>query len=611
MLKMRNKKFCVIVLIAVGFLVYASNLQNPLFWDDDDWIKGNVFVHDFSHLKEIFTRDILSGFGLNSNYYRPLLLLSFTVNYAIGGIKPLGYHLVSTGFHIVNTILLFLILLSIFKRQLPAFLAAFLFLIHPLQTEAVTYISGRGDPMSVFFMLLALWLFLKSEISSSLRGSTPKHWVWMAGSLLSLILAILSRETAVLFPLLLMIFYVSFLSAEKFWKSIKRAFIKAIPYFAISVMYGILRLTVFNFKNTLNFYSQANDYTRHLSYRLYTFGHALVEYFKLIFAPIGLHMERDLPLKTSLFQWPVWLAVVILATIVFISIFLFRKSKYLTPNTHNPTPFHLWFFGWSWFFVALAPVSGIIPINAVMYEHWLYMPLIGSFTLVGFYLTKAFYFFKYKKPTTYYLLLITFLVVYFSFFAAQSIKRNILWGKPIEFYEDILKYNPNTVRIINNLGNLYSEKGDIDKAVEIYKRAVSVPGGNAFAQPYYNLGNIYRDQKNIEAAIEQYKKAIEIDPAFPFAYQNLAVIYANRGHLVDAAEMLEKVKNLRPSEPRVYYNLALIYVAQNKFSLAISNLEQGLKFSGNDPETEAAIKVLLTRLSRQLQSLIFGYRESA
>ena len=83
MLNIRDKRFYIIVLIAVGFLVYAFNLNNQLFWDDDEWIKGNVFVHDFSHLKEIFTQNILSGFGLNSNYYRPLLLISFAFNYVI------------------------------------------------------------------------------------------------------------------------------------------------------------------------------------------------------------------------------------------------------------------------------------------------------------------------------------------------------------------------------------------------------------------------------------------------------------------------------------------------------------------------------------------------
>lgn len=593
MLSIRNKTFFILVLIAVGFSVYASNLQNPLFWDDNDWIKGNVFVHDFSHLKEIFTQNILAGYGLNSNYYRPLLLVSFAVNYAIGGIKPLGYHLVSNGFHTASGIILFLILLSVFKRRLPAFIAALLFLIHPLQTEAVTYISGRGDPMSVFFVLLALWFFTKSEPPNSLSGGS-KHWIWMVGALFSMVLAILSRETAVLLPVLLMIFYISFLTTSGFWRSFKKSVIKTTSYWGVTVAYIVLRLTVFNFKNTLNFYSQTNDYTQHLSYRLYTFGHVLMEYFKLIFAPVGLHMERDLPLKTSVLQWPVWLAILIVLAIIFIGIVFFRKSKNLQSTIYNLQP-RLWFFGWSWFFIGLVPVSGIIPINAVMYEHWLYLPLIGPFAIVGFYLDRLLTGLRVGRRIAYILLLIV-IVGYFSFFAIQSVRRNIIWGKPIKFYEDILKYNPNTVRIMNNLGNLYSEKGDLAKAAEMYKRAVSVLGGNAFAQPHYNLGNIYRDQKNIEAAIEQYKKAIEVDPAFPFAYQNLAVIYANWGQLVDAAEMLEKVKKLRPSEPRVYYNLALIYVAQNKFSLAVTNLEQGLQFSDNDLETKKAIEFLLNKL---------------
>src|SRR3990167_8692024 len=190
---MKNSGFLFIgLLIIVGFAIYAPNLNNVLFWDDNEWIVSNPFVYDFSRLKEIFTENILAGYGLNSNYYRPLLLLSFAVNYVIDGVKPLGYHLVSNGFHIANGLLIFFILTGVFKRRLPAFLAALLFLIHPLQTEAVTYISGRGDPMSVFFMLLALWLFFKAnlwsqqdhrldhrlEVEPPLRGSTSKYQYW-------------------------------------------------------------------------------------------------------------------------------------------------------------------------------------------------------------------------------------------------------------------------------------------------------------------------------------------------------------------------------------------------------------------------------------------------
>jgi len=614
----------IIILVVAGFFVYAFNFHNPLFWDDDDWIVNNPFVHNFGHIKEIFTQNILSGFGLNSNYYRPLLLISFAVNYTIHGIKPFGYHLLSNGFHIANGVLLFLILLSIFKRRLPAFIAALLFLIHPLQTEAVTYISGRGDPMSVFFILLALWLFAKT-----VGNQVSRKWIWLALSLVSMILAILSRETAVLLPALLMVFYIAFLSNKKFWRSIGRALFKTLPFWGVTVIYAILRLTVLNFNNTLNFYSQANIYTQHLSYRLFTFSHALVEYFKLIFVPVSLHMERNVPLNTSLFQWPVWLGALAVLGLIFLLVCLYRKEKTLNlklkaqmsnaksnpklkgQNNFKPDltfgfwnldlpkigDFRVWFFGWGWFFAAMLPVSGIVPINAPMYEHWLYLPMVGFFFVVSYYLAKLFNYLKESRRTLFVICVLLF-GAYISFYAVQSVKRNILWGQPIKFYGDILKYSPDNVRILNNLGNLYLERGELDKAIDAYKKAVTSPSGNIFAQPDYNLGNIYRDRGETEEAVKEYKKAIEIDPNFPFAYQNLAVIYVNRGDLDNAAKMLEKVKELRPMEPMVYYNLGLVYLAQNKKDLALENLNSALKLSSNDPQTSAEIKKTLEKLGK-------------
>lgn len=591
---MKKNKLIIIALVIIGFGVYLFNMHNLLFWDDDDWIINNPFVHSFGYTKEIFTQNILAGFGLNSNYYRPFLLLSFAFNYVIGGIKPLGYHLVSNNFHIVNGILLFSILYSVLKKRLPAFIASLLFLIHPLQTEAVSYVSGRGDPMSVFFMLFSLWLFIKRD---NYTGIDAKYWLIAIGSIFSMILAILSRETAILMPLLIMIFYIAFLSKENFLMAMKKAFIKTLSYWTVSGLYWFLRLTVLNFQNTLNFYSEINDYTGHLSYRLYTFGHALVEYFKLIFVPVGLHMERDLAIKTSIFQWPVWLAVPIILLIIWAGIFFYRKEK--TKNYQlTISNFNIWFFGWAWFFAALGPVSGIIPINAVMYEHWLYLPLVGFFTLIGFYLSWLFEFLKLKKLSVVYYPLIIAVVIYFSFFGVASAKRNLAWGDPLKFYQDILKYNPNTVRIMNNIGNLYSLKGNDDEAIRAYERAIASPNGRSFAQPYYNLGNIYRDRKDIKTAVIKYQEAIKADPSFPFSYQNLAAIFASRGDLKQAAEMLEKVKALRPQEPRVYYNLSLIYIAQNQIDIGVQNLELGLKYAANDGEILSEMKKILNQLEK-------------
>ncbi len=628
----------IIFLVIAGFFVYAFNLHNGLFWDDDDWIINNSAVHSlsWSNIKFWLTHNVLAGIGLKSNYYRPFLFFTFAINYIIGGIKPLSYHLLSNLLHIGNAILIFYILFLATRKKLVVFLTAFFFLIHPLQTEAVTYISGRGDLLTAFFMLLALLTFFMVEkkglsrspsagsapSTSSVRASSPQagsglgSWQrWL--SLVFLVLALLSRETAIIFPLLLMVFYITLLSGGKFLRSLKTAFIKALPYFAVVFTYGVLRLTVLNFKNVLNFYDQPNIYSSHLYIRIFTFLKVLLVYFKLLIIPTGLHMERSMDPQLSFWNWPVLLSGLIIAGLAILLFYLYRKEPQpLTTNYKlQTTNFRVWLFGIGWFFIALAPVSGITPINALIYEHWLYLPMIGFWFIIAYYLAKLFDFIgdandankhandakKYsqhsygiRKLASH--TLIVSLVIYFSFLGYQSIKRNILWGKPIPFYEDILKYEPDSVRINNNLGNMYSNEGNVAKAEGSYRKAVA--SEDIFPQPHFNLGSILQSKGDIFGAVQEYKKALEIDPSFYYAYQNLVSIYAQQGDLSNAVLMLEKLKELRPSDPRIYYNLGLVYIAQNKRDLALENLNLALKLSSNNSQASAEIKKVLEKLGK-------------
>ena len=571
----------ILALISVGFFIYTFNLHNPLFWDDDDWIINNQFVHSISwdNIKFWFTHNTLAGVGLNSNYYRPFLFFTFAINYLISGVHPLIWHLTSNLIHIANAVLVF-ILLRRFSGRLVAFLTALVFTIHPLQTEAVTYIAGRGDSLVVLFMLLAIVFFLKAKSNPS------KFWIYKSASLFSMAVGILSRETGIIFPFLLMIFCVAFLSVDKFWVSIKNVFKEAWLYLGVVAVYGILRLTVLNFQNTLNFYTTPNLYSENLWYRILTFMHVLVDYIRLLFVPTGLHMERSMIVHTSLFQWPVWLGVFIIVGLVWLIRYLYRRGS---------ASYKVWLFGVGWFFIGLAPVSGVAPINAVMYEHWLYLPMIGFWFISAYYLAKLLNyqgstFLKIQGRT----LVLIILVVYLSFFGWQSIKRNMLWGKPVEFFEDILRYEPQSARVNNNLGNLYFDQGDKEKALEYYRR--SAEAEDVFPQPHFNIGGILQSKGDVFGAIQEYEKAIGVDPSFHYSYQNLVVIYANNGNLIKATEYVEILKRLRSNDPRVYYNAALIYLAQNDRISALENLNQGLEVIGNDPEVGQLIEDLMKRL---------------
>ena len=552
------------LLVVIGSFIYSFNLNNKLFWDDDDWIVNNVSVHSvsWSNVKFWLSNNVLAGVGLKSNYYRPLLFFTFAVNYAISGVKPLAYHLTSNLIHIFNSILVFWLFQLTFKRNLLAFLVSIFFLIHPLQTEAITYISGRGDALVAMFMLLALLLFLKSESAAfNIINLTKRKFstFYFLLSTFFLILGLLSRETGIMFPALALIFYIAALSPRSdlgteegrtFLRSIRRGLVKTGPYFAVVFIYGILRLTVLNFQNTLNFYSQPNLYSENLRVRIFTFLPILWEYIKLLFVPVGLHMERGRAVYTSLFQWPVWPVFLGLLGLLYWLKRLYKKEKRtiiqthnLQPTTYNLTPFRIWFFGLGWFFIALLPVSGITPINALMYEHWLYLPMVGFWLIISFYLVKLL---NFKGPTFLKIqgraLIIAALVVYFAFFAYQSIQRNILWGDAAAFYENILKYEPESARINNNLGAIYYNRGDLNKAAEFYQNAAK--SGN-FPQPHFNLGNIYQMKGDIASAIKEYEKAIAVDSNFIYAYQNLAAIYFKIGNSAKAREYADKLSQLQ------------------------------------------------------------------
>ncbi|MBP9822417.1 MAG: tetratricopeptide repeat protein [Candidatus Pacebacteria bacterium] len=537
----------VVALLGLGLFLYAFNLHNILFWDDVDWIVSNPSLHalTWENVKFIFTHDVLAGIGQVSNYYRPFLFVTFLFNYIFSGTDPVSYHLVSNGIHVVSALLIFYLLSQWLQSRRAAFIAGLLFLIHPLQTEAVAYISGRGDPLSVMFMLAAMVLYFNRK-------------TWWA--LIVAVLAVLSRETAVLFPVYLGVALIAFEYKGLFMDRFKKSFIDILPFAGVSVVYGILRLTTLNFQNTLNFYNnQQNIYSENLAYRLYTFFHVILVYLRMIIWPTGLHMDRDIPVSLSIFNGWSWLGLLLILAALVLLIVLYRKEKSKSKNTklsqrHKSanvlgaplvSSFGVWFFGLGIFFISLLPTSGIAPINARIYEHWLYFALFGFFSVLAWYLNNLWSWIE-KEKVSWRPILVLVVVVYCFFFGVQTIRRNLIWGDTESFYKNILYYEPKDVRVLNNLGNLYSDRGDIVSALPFYQRAVEVDP--AQPAPYYNLGNIARDQNRLEDAVLLYKEAINKDKNFHYAYGNIAQIYLKQKRLSEALDYLVKLQAIYPSD---------------------------------------------------------------
>jgi len=548
--------FSFILFLIIGLAIYANSLGNQFFWDDEDMIVKNVYVQNFKVNKFFTENEIAGSYGQISNYWRPLLLLSFAVDYKIWGLEPFGFHLTNTLLHILAAWLVFLLLFKLMtlyrgdsnddkairrvekKRDSFAlltmtdanifwlsFLPALFFLIHPLQTEAITYVSGRGDPLSAVFVFLSLLFYVSFRLD--------KKWLSYFWALLFFIAGLLVKEQAVLLPALVLLVEAIFFLKEYDKKNIFTALKFSAGFVAIAAVYLILRLTILNFNDLLggSDYNLSSIYNQNAWSRLFTFFLVILSYFKLLFIPTGLHMEWEVAPVVSFFSWPAISFLLALSAIVVVCFKTWKENRLVT-------------FGFLWFFIILLPRTNILEINRPMYEHWLYVPMIG-FWLALFCLIFMLFSrikneqFKNWSKRIFYVMIIAYLV----FLGGLTIARNRDWHDPITFYEKNLKYSPQSFIEHNNLGMAYSRAGRNEEAIAEYRRALAIK--DVYPQIHYNLANSLVSMKQYDEAETEYKKAIAMDSGFIFPYQNLYNLYTYLGKSDEAGKTLELLKNIK------------------------------------------------------------------
>lgn len=513
------------ILFLFTVLVYVNSVPNGLFYDDEDFIYKNQYIINFD-IPKFFTENLIAGAGKVSNYYRPVLMMIFSIAHLLFGFSPFVYHLLSIFFHTAAVILLFFLLYKLFGKKLLSFLTSLLFAIHPIQTEAVSYASGLGDPVSLTWTLGAILL------------SFSKKRKFFASSLMLFIFALLSKETTLITPLLIFLCHVIYTSqhVKMSKKLIFQCLRTSIPYWVITVLYFFLRLTILNFQNTLNFYNSQNIYTQDIFVRINTFINLIPKYISLLLYPHTLFIERPVTIYSSI--TPVTIIVIMGALLL-----LFLSIKWL-----KKIPLLL--FSFLWFFISFIPSSGIIPINGIFYEHFAYFPSIGFFTLISFliiefikYLTKKSNeeqnFTTIKRGGIYLLLILG--LAYGLFLMFRTIVRNQDWHDPITFYNQTLRYTKSP-RLYNNLAMAYAEDGNYKKSIEIYKKAIKE--GDFYPQTHYNMGNSYVALSEVKNAEIEYKKALKLDKSFYLSYLKLFKLYRSIDNKRGEEWVLAEIKKL-------------------------------------------------------------------
>lgn len=528
----------ILLLALITLVIYFPSFFNPFIWDDEQFIYNNSYVQNFD-LKAIFTQNTVAGAGESSNYFRPLTTLTFAYDYLFWENNVFGYHLVNTLLHISVGLLLscYLYLLKFSKRGI--LFVTSIFLLHPLQTEAVTYINSRGDSLYSFFLFLSLissiFILTGKTVTAAIYDFqviiTTKFWYFFC--CLTFIASILSKELG-LAGIGLHLLTIGALYYQGISKLVinKHAVRLMLMLLSVIILYGISRLTFWHFDSGYTVDLEASPYYKHLYLRLFTAFKIFFVYLGLIFFPYPLHMERSTEVIYTLFN--PWLCIFSL---------LVSAIIYFVYRFKNKTDAAWLLFGFLWFGGLFTPISGLIPSVGMVYEHWMYLPHIGvsivTFILISK-LTKSRS--NLKKILNYIFILILCILCILTMY------QNHLWSDKIKFYTYTLKFNQ-TARLHNNLAMAYAEQNNLDKAIESYKNSLTL--GDYYPQVHHNLANAYRDKGMYPEAIESYKNALQQHQGMFPSHYNLIQTYLLTGQTDLAKEHVESMKQLYPDNPDV------------------------------------------------------------
>lgn len=504
------------MLLLAVFLVYSNVYDNDFLFDDEFLIQKNQFIRSWDYLLKIFMTPSTAGSGGTDSFYRPLQGFLYLIVFQIFGQSTLGFHLLNILIHAANALLVYSLGLKLNFKKNASLLAALIWAVHPMHTEAVTYQSATADSLHTFWILIGLLLLIPSF---------SRRRIFVACGVFAL--AIISKESAVVFPLLVM--SVIFLRSDKPWDW--RSYIITWPLWIMVGIYLVLRKTLLNFDDTFNFYKVTNIYTENLHYRIYTFFATLPSYVELMVFPHDLRMERGFPVFIDPITLPVMLGAV-LVLIFALQLALAKKGRGKI-------------LAWAglWFFFAQIPHTGILlPVNSFFLEHWMYLPSIGLF--LGVFQAGSTLGIVKNYPR----ISVAFVMLAMAALGHKTYRQNQIWETPIGFYNNILNYGSGTERVHNNLAMAYGDRDNLAKAAEHYLKAIDISGDRS-PQPHHNIALILLKLDQVDAAIAHLKRAIEINPRFYYSYAVLADIYRQQGKIEESNKYLQGYKELTKTLP--------------------------------------------------------------
>lgn len=548
-------KFSPWLIILSGLCVYANSFSGVFLFDDNRYIINNERIRSLWPIDAILTSR------------RPVVELTLAINYALGGLEVWGYHAINVAIHILSALVLYGLIrrtlqFKIFKSLNPSttyilpFSIALLWVVHPLNTQSVTYIIQRSESCMGLFYLLTLYGFVRSVQSSRARG-------WSLFTVIFCAIGMGCKAVMITAPVMVLMYDYFFVS-HSFIKALQA---KPLMYTGLAATWGLLLISglaqsIFFSTNPYATVGFGYHGLTPLAYALAQSG-AILQYIKLSLWPGSLCLDYGwrIPQNMTVIIGP----VVIIFGLLIVTIISFLKKHWAG------------FVGLT-FFLILSPTSSIIPIKDLLFEHRMYLPLICVLIIVVVsarrLLDRMAAHFS-THPSSVNFISMGLVLIASSALGYKTYSRNKDYHNVLVMWHDVVSKRPDNARARTNYGVFLQQSGDLKSALEQYKIALSIDENDTEA--HFNYGTALMANQQIDRAMEEFQATIHLEPNHTMALSNLGNVFASMGRNDEAIEMYHNALRITPNFAPIHVNLANTLVNAGRLEDAIKEYRKAIQ----------------------------------
>jgi len=542
---------CFLISIFISIL-YFNSLRNQFTNWDDGMIYQNPSIRNLNWdgVKKIFTLE-------KGNTFQPIRMLSYAIDYHFWKLNPMGYRITNILLYILTSIMVFLTIrhlsASLREKASPdshkrvALFGSLLFAAHPVHVEAVTWLAARKEVLQGFFFFLSFYFYLRGR-----EGKGQKRIIYLALVLFSVLLATLSKPSAVVFPGVILIYEIS-RSGKKWIGFFKTHWVFISLSVIISIIFTFILLKVMYEAGGIKSY-RGFGIGSNILVCLYVF----LESIKLLVSTINYSAAYSFSVSMPVFSLKNVILILITISLFAFSVLSLRKTKVI-------------FFSLFFFFITLTPYLNIFPISTLKADRYVFIASLSYVFLLGIVFDHL-YVYQHKKfsPGFFKLLSVMIFLFLLAGYSFMTIRQNTIWQNSYSLWADAVEKHPESSVANALMGVVYMELGMDQDAVKYLEKATQLLPYDYMSRN--NLGIIYGRTNEPEKARKEFAAAMQLRPDDDTIKINLSVFYQRQNEYKKAEEVLKYLLSKNPQNANLYFRLGLVYKDAGQYEAAVSEL---------------------------------------